>query len=150
MAAKLPLRDVHLPEAPSWWPLAPGWWLVIGAVGLVALAVLMWLWVRRRRRLRWMALFDAEIAATALGPARLAAASELLRRAARRGDVSATQLQGQEWLRFLDGSKGHDFSAGEGRILLEGGFRPQVDAAEVERACALARVRFLALMEGKH
>lgn len=149
MAAKLPLRDVHLPDAPSWWPLAPGWWLVIAVVGLGVLLVLAWQWIRRRRRLRWLALFDAGIAAAALGPPRLAAASELLRRAARRADASAAQLQGQDWLRFLDGKAGSDFSAGGGRILLEGGFRPQVDAGEVERACALARMRFLALMEGK-
>jgi hypothetical protein len=22
------LRDIHLPEAVSWWPLAPGWWVL--------------------------------------------------------------------------------------------------------------------------
>ena len=26
---QIPLRDLHLPEAISWWPLAPGWWLLI-------------------------------------------------------------------------------------------------------------------------
>jgi hypothetical protein len=27
----LNLRDIHLPEAISWWPLAPGWWIIAGA-----------------------------------------------------------------------------------------------------------------------
>ena len=26
---QIPLRDLHLPDAISWWPLAPGWWLAI-------------------------------------------------------------------------------------------------------------------------
>jgi len=25
---ELPLRDIHLPDAISWWPLAIGWWLL--------------------------------------------------------------------------------------------------------------------------
>jgi len=33
------LRDIHLPEAISWWPMAPGWWiLIIGGA-----ALLVWL-----------------------------------------------------------------------------------------------------------
>ena len=34
---QLPLRDIHLPEAVSWWPLAPGWWFLIciAAAGLL-------------------------------------------------------------------------------------------------------------------
>ncbi len=31
------LRDIHLPEAISWWPLAPGWW-VLGALIIAGLA----------------------------------------------------------------------------------------------------------------
>lgn len=31
------LRDIHLPEAVSWWPLAPGWW-VLGALLIAGLA----------------------------------------------------------------------------------------------------------------
>ncbi|WP_313318190.1 DUF4381 domain-containing protein [Stenotrophomonas sp.] len=148
MSSQLPLRDVHLPAAPSVWPPAPGWWLLIAGVLLVLGAYLLWMWLRRRRRQRWLALFDAQLQATAAGPERLAAASELLRRAARRVDANAVSLQGEPWLRFLDGAKGRDFSEGDGRVLLEGGFRPQLDAALVERACAVARARFITLMAG--
>ena len=149
MAAQLPLRDVHLPAAPGWWPLAPGWWLLIGVVTLIAVVVLAMYFIRRRRLQRWMSLFDRQLQAAAQGPAKLAAASELLRRAARRLDPQAVQLQGEAWLHFLDGPKGDDFSSGDGRLLLDGGFRPQLEGAQVERACKLARNRFLQLMAGQ-
>ena len=29
------LRDIHLPETISWWPLASGWWVLIILLGLV-------------------------------------------------------------------------------------------------------------------
>jgi len=33
------LRDIHLPEAISWWPPAPGWWIL----ALASCALLAWL-----------------------------------------------------------------------------------------------------------
>ena len=31
-ATDLPLRDIHLPDPVSWWPLAPGWWIIAGSL----------------------------------------------------------------------------------------------------------------------
>jgi hypothetical protein len=31
------LKDIHLPDAVSWWPLAPGWW-ILGALLVAGLA----------------------------------------------------------------------------------------------------------------
>jgi hypothetical protein len=33
------LRDIHLPEPISWWPLAPGWWFVI----ILVIGIFVWL-----------------------------------------------------------------------------------------------------------
>ncbi len=33
------LRDIHLPEPISWWPLAPGWWITLAAIILIIAAV---------------------------------------------------------------------------------------------------------------
>ncbi len=147
IATALPLRDVHLPAAPGGWPPAPGWWLVAAGVLLVLLVIVAVRMRRARRRRRWETLFDDGLAA-ATGPvAYIGAASDLLRRAARRRHPQAALLQGEDWLRFLDGDARHDFSQGDGRLLLDGGFRRKVDDAQAARACALARRRFVGLME---
>jgi len=145
--ATLVLRDVHVPPAPSWWPPAPGWWLLLAAVALLALGFLAWRLRRRRRRRAWERWFDAT--GRAPTPAeRVAAMSELLRRAARRRDASADRLEGEAWLRFLDGGKGHAFTQGPGRLLLDGGYRRTVDPDALAAATAVARARFLQLMAG--
>ncbi len=147
-AQELVLRDVHVPAAPSLWPPAPGWWLLAVAVLLLlAAACAIGLW-RKRRRQAWQELFD-EACAQVSPSARIAAISELLRRAARRVDRQADRLQGESWLRFLDGKEGDDFSAGPGRLLLEGGYRREVDAGAWEAVRDLARKRFLELMAGR-
>jgi hypothetical protein len=48
--SQLPLRDIHLPEPISWWPLAYGWWILLGVFGVAA--VLGWLYYRRQYRER--------------------------------------------------------------------------------------------------
>jgi len=35
----LPLRDIHLPDSVSWWPLAIGWWLLPLLVVLISFSV---------------------------------------------------------------------------------------------------------------
>ncbi len=145
MGTGLVLRDVYVPPAPSLWPPAPGWWLVAAvAVALLALAC----WLRRRRALRlqsWRRLFDAACAEPS-PPARVAAMSELLRRAARRVDPDSERLEGQRWLEFLDGSRPGQFSDGHAALLLEGGYRRELDPASVEALEQAARARFLELM----
>ncbi len=42
------LRDIHLPEAISWWPPALGWWLLLAT--LLLLILLAWLSVRHYQR----------------------------------------------------------------------------------------------------
>lgn len=145
---RLPLRDVHLAPSPPWWPPAPGWWWLAAALALLLAAWAGWRAWRAARRRRWLRWFDADTSQGTL-PEQLAAMSALLRRAARRRRPGSELLQGPEWLRFLDGANGQAFSAGAGRLLLDGGFRPQLDPSAFASARALARARFLELMEGR-
>ncbi|GGD44305.1 DUF4381 domain-containing protein [Pseudoxanthomonas indica] len=146
--SQLVLRDVHLPQAPGLWPPAPGWWLLAGALLLIALFAGGWRWTRQRQRRRWLDWFDRQTRHDdPLGE--LAALSALLRRAARRVDAGADRLQGEAWLRFLDGARGQAFTDGPGQLLLHGAFQRQVDARAVEQLRMLARARFLELMAGQ-
>ena len=148
-ASSLPLRDVHLPPSPPWWPPAPGWWLVLAA--LLGVVALLWWWRarRRRREQRWMRLFDDRVAQATTRMDEVAAIAALLRRAARTHQPGAELLQGDAWLEFLDEPGSRAFSDGVGRLLLDGGYRPQVDAEAATRLRVLARRRFLGLMSGR-
>ena len=149
-APQLRLRDIHLPPEPAWWPPAPGWWILCALVMLGLLLFARWLQRRWRQHARLTALraqFDR--AAIIDDPvARVAAISELLRRAARVHDADATQLQGADWLRFLDGGDAAaEFTHGPGRILIDGAYRPRLEAHLADALLPPARRRFLQLLE---
>jgi len=149
-AAAPGLRDIHLPPAPSWWPPAPGWW-VLAAFASILLA---WLCVRglhrarQRRRVRTVLReFDRAVDAASNPSAALAAASELLRRAARLHDPAAVRMSGDAWLAYLDGTDGaRPFSRGEGRALVDGMFDRIVNAAQAAAALRVARRRLHELL----
>jgi len=145
----LPLRDVHLPPFPSWWPLPLGAWLVLGALAVVALSLWAWRAHRRWRERRWLQLFDTTVDGAAAGAAQVGAIAELLRRAARQRQAGAELLQGQAWLTFLDAPGSRAFSDGDGRLLLEGAYRRTLDPESVERLRVLSRARFLSLISGR-
>jgi len=145
----LPLRDIHLPPEPSWWPPAPGWWL-LAVVVIALLAFATWRFLRaaraRRRRAGLLAAFDV-VAALQDPVARVAAVSELLRRAARLRDPDAATLTGDDWLRFLDGNDDRRvFSTGAGRPLADGPWRATLPANDADAIVALARPRYLELV----
>lgn len=144
----LALRDVHLPSAPTWWPPAPGWWLLPVALIVAALAVRgVRRLGRRRASTHWGDWFDDTVRAAPDGPAQVAAISEILRRAARLQDPAADRLEGDAWLRFLDAdAPSPRFDGAVGALLLDGGFRPQVDRDTLARLQTAARERLVSWM----
>jgi len=148
IGAGLPLRDVHEPVAPPWWPPAPGWWIVAGVVALLLLAWGAWRWRKARRRRLAGRLFDQTVDAARTPAAQVAAISALLRRAARQVEPGADVLQGEDWLALLDRGTGQDhFSSGPGALLRDGAFRPEVDARAAYALREVARARFIDWMQ---
>ena len=95
-------------------------------------------------------MFDAAIAGAPTPQAQVAAMSDLLRRAARRKDPSAVRLQGDDWLRFLDGGLSPPcFEHGPGALLRDGAFRRDVDEGAARALRTVARQRYVTWMLGK-
>ena len=146
-APELVLRDIHQPPAPPWWPPAPGWWVLFAVVLALALLATWWWQRRRRRRAAIVHAFDERLRMAATPTLQLAAISEFLRRAARARDAHADRLDGDAWLQFLDGDdSARPFSQGAGKLLLEGAYRRDADAAGVRALLPLARHRYMQLM----
>ena len=150
---QIPLRDLHLPDAVSWWPLAPGWWVLI-ALALIGLAFLVRAWLRirargaaRRYALRQLNEIVAEYEERKNPVEFGVQLSELLRRTmlayAPRLDVAG--LTGDAWLERLDeGLAQPVFMNGPGRQILELPYRrpdAELDVADVDRLVAAVRHR---------
>lgn len=131
--ATLPLRDIHLPAQPSWWPPAASWSL-LALVAFILFLLLFGLYRYRQHR-RNSVRHQASQALSALcrdyiqhrcRRRLLRGLSALLRRVAisvwpRRAVASLT---GEAWLRFLDqGDTECRFSRGVGRVLLQGQYQ---------------------------
>ncbi|PJK15205.1 hypothetical protein CO613_02265 [Lysobacteraceae bacterium NML07-0707] len=143
----LELRDIHQSVAPGFWPPAVGWWWLAAAIGL--LMGLLWWRARRRRRYRQalLQLFDETLARAADNPAKVAAISGLLRRAARRHGNAADTLEGEAWLALLNQDLADAPFTGElAALLQQGGFRPEVDAQQLQALQQVAKRRFLLWM----
>ena len=144
MSANLPLRDVQLPPAPSWWPPAPGYLMIGGVVLLALLVAAFFWWQRRRRRQRWLQLFDQELATVTDPTAELAAIAGLLRRAARQAQPGSESLRDDHWWQRVDPQG--TLAAPRRSLLAEGAYRPRVDASEVAAVRSWARERYLTLL----
>lgn len=149
--AALQLRDIHLPEPISWWPIAPGWWLLLAAIILLIVISIVSIKVYRSRQLQRDVNAELERIESAynktLNKSRLAKdLSILLRRASislyPKTDIAG--LVGDDWLNFLDvsnkrASSGRKFNSDTGRILLTAPYLPD-DAEPDFEAAALIRL----------
>jgi hypothetical protein len=126
---ELPLRDVHIPEAISWWPLAIGWWIT-----MLLIPMLLWIsFLIYKRLTRKTAIKTAKKLLAQLkqdeiktDADKLAEISALIRRVAI--SVSPREecasLIGQAWLGYLDKSlKDNAFTQGVGQCLADVSYR---------------------------
>ena len=141
------LRDIHLPEAVSLWPLAPGWWLLLVLCSL-ALGLLVWHAFKRMRDKRYRTLAVAELEASYQNfqhhkdtSAYISASQQILRRTAlyhytdQRANIAP--LHGSAWINFLDSCINEQmFSSTFGEALNEAHYQRTavIDAAELHRS----------------
>lgn len=157
--SQLPLRDIHLPEAVSWWPPAPGWWILTALVlGTIAGG---WFLYRRHIEMKRSAVrlareqlqqivsrYESERDPLDL----LRQLSVLLRRLSISlfPRTEAASLTGQTWLEFLDRqSRQNHFSTGTGRLLSEAPYRREVSSSEAEQVLGYCRQWIDAIATGK-
>ena len=141
------LRDIHLPEAVSLWPLALGWWLLI-ILGVLVTGLLVWWWLQRSQRKRYRQLAVAELEASYQNfqrsedtAAYISASQEILRRAAlhryAEQRASIAPLSGSAWILFLDSCIDKQLFATEfGDALNDAHYQraPGIDPAELHRS----------------
>jgi heme exporter protein D len=133
----LELRDIHLPEPISWWPLAPGWWLLAAGIVLLIIIALIIRKVYQSRQIKRdiaaeLKRIKQRYADTHSNVELARSLSILLRR------VSITcypghdiaGMTGERWLHWLNQIHGNDkgnntsFVSDTGRLLLSAPYIP--------------------------
>lgn len=126
----LPLRDIHLPEAVSWWPLAPGWWLLAVLLLVAAATVIVMLrrpasviqLARAELTLQWRNWQNDKNARQLL-----LGLSQTLRRMAiaAGGREMHASVTGEQWRELLNESMPDaPFDAHPGSLLIDAAYRP--------------------------
>lgn len=141
---ELPLRDIHLSDPISWWPLAFGWWIVLGAIASSLCLIVLCIRKYAKPTVKKEAaktLNHIEKLFLENGDAVqcLAALSALLRRVSLKIYSSEyAGLTGDAWLHVLDrGLKEPEFSQGVGKMLLHAPYQPYIDAEETSELIQL-------------
>lgn len=138
----LELRDIHLPDPISWWPLAPGWWITL-AIALLIIATVyfarkIYLGKQLRRDISAeLEHIKQQYQQTENKPQLARDLSVLLRRAniSYYPESHIAGLTGKHWLQHLDKSNDkapadHLFQSETGEVLLSAPYLP--DEADLD------------------
>ena len=129
MNEELPLRDIHLPDAITWWPPAIGWWLLLAVIVVALFAC----WLLYKKITSKTAVKSATALLLSIKQAENKDPLETLKQLSacvRRVSISVNprsevaSLTGEKWLKYLDQSvEGTPFSSGVGRYLSDALYR---------------------------
>lgn len=118
------LRDIHLPEGVSLFPIAYGWWLVLAAIILIILMIQFALYLRRYSKSRYAVKLLQNISAqNAVYAAEQM--SEILRRICVLKYKNATTLLGKDWLNFLNAHCKNKLKGRPAELLINAPYIPQ-------------------------
>lgn len=95
------LRDIHLPEGVSAFPIAYGWWFILAGIVLLFLLIQFILYLRRYSKARYALKLLKEISAENIVDA-AKEMSEILRRICVFKYKEAAALLGNDWIAFLN------------------------------------------------
>jgi hypothetical protein len=120
------LKDIHLPQSITWWPLAPGWYVVLLIIMFSIIGVVYFFHRRqlnalaKNQALELLKTYKEQYEKDRNAQQASARISELLRRVALvyypRAEVAS--IHGNAWLEFLNQtSKGIDFNPVKSMLL---------------------------------
>lgn len=157
--ANIPLRDIHLPETVSWWPLAPGWWITLGLFLLAASVVYVLKFMKERKQMEKQVMDEFERLVDTYKSDKdinglLGGVSQLLRRVSltKYTNENIAGLTGEDWLRFLDdtlmNSKNKpplNFRGNLGELLISGQYQKTraIDETKLDQLLILSKAWLL-------
>ena len=135
---ELPLRDIHLPDAVSWWPPAIGWWILPFIIAAIAYGIYKFIQIKKQQQktayrkmaLKELSQIKSNFSNQAPGVECLRAISQLLRRIALsylpREKVAS--LTGTQWVSQLNHlAQQATFTSTHTELLLHGPYQQQID-----------------------
>ena len=132
----LNLRDIHLPDPISWWPVAPGWWIILASSLLVIVIIFISRNIYIKRQLNRDIKAELEHIKQQYqqtkNKSQLAKSLSILLRRANISYYPKTDIAGligSEWLMYLDNtcsssSANKRFQSDTGKILLSAPYLP--------------------------
>lgn len=118
------LRDIHLPEGVSAFPIANGWWLSLAGIVLLFLLIQFILYLRRYSKARYALKLLNEISAENVVMA-AKEMSEILRRICVLKYKEAAVLLGPDWIVFLNTKSKTPIENKSAELLINAPYIPQ-------------------------
>ena len=140
----LNLRDIHLPDPVSWWPISAGWWLILVGVLLLIITIFVIRKIYKSRQLKRDISSEIELIkkqfAQDQNKSQLAKSLSILLRRASISFYPAKSIAGstgEDWLTLLDQSSAKplnnlQFQSDIGKVLISAPYQSEDSLADYD------------------